>query len=144
MKRGHTLQVLEDCLWVLGNGWQVMFSHRKEREELLEALVIRDEDFTPYNHYHQVSKEGTDRYNCPLSSPNLFLFPCCGRGYICYGAMVTRFLTWKWHTTWKSKSILFHQITKALMGWSHDLEAVVVITDDWVADNWETKRSCNA
>ena len=40
-----------------------MFSHRKEREELLEALVIRDEDFTPYNHYHQVSKEGTDRYN---------------------------------------------------------------------------------
>ena len=39
-----------------------MFSHRKEREELLEALVIRDEDFTPY-HYHQVSKEGTDRYN---------------------------------------------------------------------------------
>ena len=30
-----------------------MFSHRKEREELLEALSVRDDDFTPY-HYHQV------------------------------------------------------------------------------------------
>ncbi|KAJ9704784.1 hypothetical protein PVL29_003029 [Vitis rotundifolia] len=32
--------------------FEVMFSHRKEREELLEAMVIKDEDFTPH-HYHQ-------------------------------------------------------------------------------------------
>ncbi|KAL6346836.1 hypothetical protein AAG906_002952 [Vitis piasezkii] len=31
---------------------RVMFSHRKEREELLEAMIIKDEDFTPH-HYHQ-------------------------------------------------------------------------------------------
>ncbi|KAL6347848.1 hypothetical protein AAG906_037577 [Vitis piasezkii] len=38
--------------WIFKDYLEVMFSHRKEREELLEALVIRDEDFTPY-HYHQ-------------------------------------------------------------------------------------------
>ncbi|XP_034681795.1 putative aminoacrylate hydrolase RutD isoform X2 [Vitis riparia] len=32
--------------------FEVMFSHRKEREELLEAMIIKDEDFTPH-HYHQ-------------------------------------------------------------------------------------------